>query len=43
MTDQKLMMRRKYEKHKILLVRPHAEGQISKTYDSVKNTGPSRL
>ena len=45
MTDQKLMVRRKYEKYEMLLLRPPVEGtnKISKTHDSVKNTGPSLL
>ena len=45
MTDQKLMVRSKYEKYEMLLLRPHVEGtnEISKTHKSVKNTGPSIL
>ena len=45
MTDQKSMVRSKYEKYEMLLVRPHAEGtnKLSKTLDSVKNTCPSIL
>ena len=42
MIYQKLMVKSRYE---ILLVWPHAEGtnKLSKTHDSVKNTGPSIL
>ena len=41
MNDQKLMMRSKYEKYEMLLAWPPAEGtnKLSKTHDSVKNTG----
>ena len=44
MTDQKLMVRSKYEKYEMLLVRPHKKGsnKLSITQDSVKKkTGPS--
>ena len=39
------MVRSEYEKYEMLLVLPHAEGtnKLSKTHDSVKNTGPSIL
>ena len=42
MTDQKLMMISKYE---MLFLGPNGEGtnEISKTHDSVKNTGLSIL
>ena len=42
MTDQKLMVRSKYE---MLHLRPHVEGtnEVSRTHDSVKDTGPSIL
>ena len=38
MTNQKLMVRTKYEKYDMLLLRPHTKGtnEISKTHDSVK-------
>ena len=41
MNDQKLMVRSKYEKHEILLARPHVEGtnKLCITHDSVKTTG----
>ena len=43
MTDQKLMVRHKCEKYKMLLLQPHVErtNEISKTHDGVKTTGPS--
>ena len=42
MTDQKLLVRSKYEMH---LVRPNAEGtnKLSKPHDCEKNMGPSIL
>ena len=45
MTDQKLMVRSKYEKYEMLLPQSHVEetNEISKTHDSVKNTGLSIL
>ena len=45
MTDKKLMVKSKFEKYDMFLVRPHAEGvkKLNKTHNSVKNTGPSGL
>ena len=40
LNDHKLMVRGKYEKYEILLVRPHIEGtnKLSIIHDSVKKT-----
>ena len=45
MTDQKLMVRSRYEECEMLPLWPNVKGTngISKTHDSVKNTVPSIL
>ena len=43
MTDQKLMVRSKYEKYSSCLATCRRSNKLSKTHNSVKNTGPSRL